>query len=43
MFDEYFMNNVFIGDVQKLEGDIYQLRRNIKEYIDAMKENIRLF
>ena len=42
MFEEYFMNNVFISDVQKLEDNIYQLRRNIKEYIDAMKENMVL-
>ena len=36
------MNNVFIGDIQKLEGDIYQLRSNIKEYINSMKENMVL-
>ena len=42
MIDEYFINNVFIGDIQKLEGDIYQLRSNIKEYINSMKENMVL-
>ena len=42
MFEEYFMDNMFISDIKKLGDDIYQLRRNIKEYIGIIKENIEL-
>ena len=43
MFKEYFEDNIFINDIKTLCDDIYYLRRNIKEYIGIIKENIRWF
>ena len=40
--EEYYENNHHINDVKQLCDNIYYLRRNIKEYIKAIKENTDL-